>query len=167
MKTLFDAFKTTLLVGMFVTSSLLTGCQSDANQDRELVENQWIGSNGKPIINYGKVQIKVQPFGSIQATIFQGQIPAYTFSVDREKPQNLLTGDIDNATIYLTCVGEHRDALVIDDQQTQKRYVLCYYDISDRLKDLPTTQSQTVFIKGYSTGLQRLSPAIALNSKFN
>jgi hypothetical protein len=155
--------KTTWIVGMVVINSFLTGCQSDIEQDKELVRNQWATPNGKPIINHGRVSIKVEPFGSIQATVFQGQVPAYSFSIDREKPQRWLTGDIHKATTYLTSVGAFRDGLVIDDEQTHRRYVLSFYDISDRLKDLPTSKGQTVFIKGYSTGLERLAPSMASN----
>lgn len=128
-----------------------------------MVKSQWATSHGKPIVNNGKVLIKVEPFGSIRATVFQGQVPAYNFSVDREKPQSWLTKDIDDATIYLTGIGENRDGLVIDDEQTHKRYVLAFYDVSDRLKNLPSAKGQTIFIKGYSTGLERLPLSIALN----
>lgn len=163
MKNLPNACKTTWSVSVFVLTSLLTGCQSDKEHDLELVKNQWTVQSSKPIINQGKVLIKREPFGSIRATVFQGQIPAYAFSLDREMTQNFLTGDLEDATTYLTSVGEFQDGLVIDDQQTGKRYVLSYYNISSRLKDLPSPKGQTVFIKGYSTGLERLTPAMAPN----
>jgi hypothetical protein len=163
METLLYSIKAALVASVLVLSALLIGCQSDVEHDSQLVKSQWTTSYGKPITNRGKVLIKVEPFGSVKATVFQGQVPAYNFSVDREKPQSWLTGDIDDATIYLTSIGENRDGLVIDDEQTHKRYVLSFYDISDRLKNLPPAEGQTTLIKGYSIGLERLTPSIALN----
>jgi len=161
MKNTFAPLKIKLFLSFYAIASLLAGCQSDPEQDRQTVRDQWMGQKDTPIINHGKVIVKLEPHGSVRAKVFQGQVPAYEFILDRERAQDLLTGDISQADVYLT--GEHQDGLVIDDLQTKKRYVLSLYDITDRLRTIPPVQHETFFIKGYSLGLIPLGAPVALN----
>ncbi|MFD2574046.1 hypothetical protein ACFSUS_25645 [Spirosoma soli] len=162
MRSSLTASKTALLVVISSLAFVSSGCQKEYEQDLETIQNQWAGSSSDLMVNHGKVVIKLEPHGSIRAKVFQGQIPVYEFILDREKQQNLLTNTIDNADVYLT--GEHRDGLVIDDLQSRTRYVLSFYDVANRLKDIPTSQPKTIFIKGYAMGLAPYTQSVALNS---
>jgi hypothetical protein len=162
MKSVLIASKAAFSLLIASMTLIFIGCQSESEQNLEAIQNQWNDQSGSPMVNHGKVVIKLEPHGSVRAKVFQGQIPVYEFILDREKQQNLLTSSIDNADVYLT--GEYRDGLVIDDLQTRKRYVLSFYDIADRLKDIPTIQHETVFIKGYAMGLAPYTQSVAFNS---
>lgn len=160
MKSVLITSKTTLFVLLSSISLLFLGCQTEPEPDLEVIQNQLENQRCTTIVNHGKVQIKLEPHGSVRATVFQGQIAVYEFILDREKQQNLLTSSIDEADVYLT--GEFRDGLVIDDRQSQKRYVLSFYDIADRLKDIITIQHETVFVKGYAMSLSPIIQSVAL-----
>jgi hypothetical protein len=162
MKSVLTVSKTALFTIVSSLTLVLSGCQKDAEQALKATQNQWVDPNRNLIVNHGKVVIKLEPHGSIRAKVIQGKILVYEFILDREKQQDLLTSTVDNADVYLT--GKYRDGLVIDDLQNRKRYVLSLYDIANRLKDIPTYQPTTVFIRGYAAGLAPYGQLVAFNS---
>jgi len=99
----------------------------------------------------GKVVVKLEPHGSVRASVFQGKKLQYEFILDRETQQKLLTQNIDRATVYL--VGKHGEELVIDDLRTQKRFVLSMFDQESKFKNIPSARTQPIVIKGYSVSL--------------
>ncbi|GAB2549104.1 hypothetical protein GCM10027085_44870 [Spirosoma aerophilum] len=99
----------------------------------------------------GKVEIKLEPHGSVRAKVFDGQRLQYEFILDRESQQNLLTQSISKANIYL--VGKGGEELVIDDLTTKKRYILSIFKKTGNIKNIPPAQTQPIIVKGYSTSL--------------
>jgi len=99
----------------------------------------------------GKVVVKLEPHGSVRARVFQGEKLQYEFILDRETQQKLLTQNIDRANVYL--VGKHGEELVIDDLKTQERFVLSMFDQESKFKNIPSTRTQAIVIKGYSVSL--------------
>lgn len=128
-------------IRLLVTFLLLVSYQTVSSADRAAVVET---------LN-GKVTIKLEPHGSIRASVFQGQTLKYEFILDRETPQRLLTQTVDRANVYL--IGKHGEELVIDDLKTHKRYLLSAFDRTSIPKDIPSARSQTIVIKGYSISL--------------
>ncbi|RIV21526.1 hypothetical protein DYU11_19175 [Fibrisoma montanum] len=103
----------------------------------------------------GRVAIKMEPHGSIRAKVFQGDRYFYEYILDRERQQNILVRDINNAAVYLQ--NEH---LIIDDLAIRHRYVLTFKDNSVQkfLTRLPTGPKKTFIIRGYGSSLTHSRP---------
>jgi hypothetical protein len=130
-----------LLVGLFIVALLLIPYQEASSGDRvEVLET--LG---------GKVEIKLEPHGSVRAKVFDSQRLQYEFILDRESQQHLLTQSISKANIYL--VGKYKEELVIDDLTTRKRYVLSIFNKTRAIKNIPPARTQPIIVKGYSITL--------------
>lgn len=106
----------------------------------------------------GSVRIRLEPHGSVRATVYAEGEEQFEYILDREKPQKLLTTNISKADVHLLRLEEHPSFIVgvaIDDLTTGQRYVLdpgqgrCHW-VRKEMKQLPAAAKKTVVIGGYA-----------------
>ncbi len=105
----------------------------------------------------GSVRIRLEPHGSIRATVYAKGQEQFEYILDREKPQHLLIKSIEKADVHLLRLKETEDMVVgmaIDDLATGNRYVFdpgqqsCPW-ARQATKEISSITSKTMIINGY------------------
>lgn len=157
----FVAGKPHSLVVLFFSLFFLVQCQFIAENDQKVdgfpKKNTFMAMDDISQLS-GSVRIRLEPHGSVRATVYAKGQQQFEYILDRETPQELLTENVEKAAI---CVLRLKNTcfiigLAIDDLATGKRYVLdpdqnCCGWARQQAEKLPiTTTRKPIFINGYA-----------------